>query len=65
MLVRPSLIATSAAVGFAVSVGLYLPTLFAGAGRMPTLATEAVTLQEARTDGIVGVTALLQGGPPP
>ena len=32
------------AVGFAVSAGLYLPTLFAGGGRFVTLTTEAVTL---------------------
>ncbi len=39
MLGRPLLLA--AALGFAVSVALYLPTLFAGAGRFATLATEA------------------------
>jgi putative thiamine transport system permease protein len=39
LLGRPLLLA--AAVGFAVSVALYLPTLFAGAGRFATLATEA------------------------
>lgn len=62
MLVRPLLIAF--AVGFAVSVGLYLPTLFAGAGRVPTLATEAVTLAGGADRRIVGVTALLQAGLP-
>lgn len=39
MLGRPLLLA--AAVGFSVSVAIYLPTLFAGAGRFATLATEA------------------------
>jgi putative thiamine transport system permease protein len=39
MLGRPLLLA--AALGFAVSVAVYLPTLFAGAGRFATLATEA------------------------
>jgi putative thiamine transport system permease protein len=62
MLVRPLLIAF--AVGFAVSVGLYLPTLFAGAGRVATLATEAVTLAGGADRRIVGVTALLQAGLP-
>jgi putative thiamine transport system permease protein len=42
LLLRPLLAA--AAVGFAVSVGQYLPTLFAGAGRLTTLTTEAVAL---------------------
>lgn len=39
LLLRPTL--ASLAFGFAVSVALYLPTLFAGAGRIATLATEA------------------------
>ena len=42
MLLRP--MATAAAIGFAVSVAQYLPTLFIGAGRVATLTTEAVTL---------------------
>lgn len=42
MLLRPLLFA--AAIGVAVSVSQYLPTLFAGAGRIATLTTEAVTL---------------------
>ena len=37
-------ILTAAAVGFAVSVGQYLPTLLIGAGRLPTITTEAVAL---------------------
>ncbi len=32
------------AVGFAVSVAQYLPTLFAGGGRFVTVTTEAVAL---------------------
>jgi putative thiamine transport system permease protein len=35
---------TAAAVGFAVSVGQYLPTQLLGAGRVPTITTEAVAL---------------------
>src|SRR5690606_34411125 len=42
MLLRAARVA--AAVGFAVSVGQYLPTLLIGAGRLPTVTTEAVAL---------------------
>jgi putative thiamine transport system permease protein len=35
---------TAAAVGFAVSIGQYLPTQLLGAGRVPTVTTEAVAL---------------------
>ncbi len=42
-LLRPALLACLA-VGFAVSCGLYLPTLFAGAGRIVTLPVEALAL---------------------
>lgn len=42
MLLRP--VMTAAAVGFAVSVGQYLPTLLLGGGRVATLTTEAVAL---------------------
>ena len=58
MLLRPILIA--AAVGFAVSVGLYLPTLFAGAGRVYTLTTEAVALASGADRQSIGVYALAQ-----
>ena len=37
-------LASSFAIGFAVSVAQYLPTLFIGAGRFATVTTEAVTL---------------------
>ncbi|TVQ38466.1 MAG: ABC transporter permease subunit [Geminicoccaceae bacterium] len=48
-------IATAFAIGFAVSVALYLPTLFAGGGRVRTLALEAVALAGAdrRSAGVV------------
>ncbi len=49
MLLRPVL--TAAAVGFAVSVGQYLPTLLIGAGRVSTLTTEAVALASGGTGG--------------
>lgn len=54
--------ATAFAVGFAVSAALYLPTLFAGAGAVRTLALEAVSLAGAdrRTAGVaVTLLALL------
>ena len=62
MLARP--IGTAFAVGFSVSVALYLPTLFAGAGRIMTLTTEAVTLSSGADRRIVGVTAFLQAALP-
>lgn len=58
ILLRPML--TAAAIGFAVSVAQYLPTLFLGAGRVSTLTTEAVTLSSGGDRRIVGVYALLQ-----
>ena len=58
MLLRPVLIA--GAVGVAVSVAQYLPTLFAGAGRFATLTTEAVTLASGGDRRVVGVYAFLQ-----
>ncbi|MCU0983979.1 MAG: ABC transporter permease subunit [Acetobacteraceae bacterium] len=58
IMLRPVLIA--AAVGFAVSVGQYLPTLFAGAGRIATLTTEAVTLAGGSDRRVVGAYALVQ-----
>ena len=58
MLLRPVL--TAAAVGFAVSIGLYLPTLLIGAGRWPTITTEAVALAAGGDRRVIGATALLQ-----
>ena len=58
LLLRPLLAAC--AVGFAVSVGQYLPTLFAGGGRMTTLTTEAVALASGADRRITAVYALLQ-----
>ncbi len=58
MLVRPVL--TAAAVGFAVSVGLYLPTLLIGAGRWPTITTETVALASGGNRNVLGATALVQ-----
>ncbi|QYK42419.1 MAG: ABC transporter permease subunit [Paracoccaceae bacterium] len=58
LLLRPILIA--AAVGFSVSVALYLPTLFLGGGRIATLTTEAVTLSSGADRRVLGVLATLQ-----
>ena len=61
-LLRRSLTA-SAAVGFAVSVTQYLPTLYIGAGRFATVTTEAVTLaagaQRSLTSAYAGLQFLL------
>ncbi|MDN5788112.1 ABC transporter permease, partial [Pseudorhodobacter sp.] len=62
MLLRP--LAVAAAIGFAVSVAQYLPTLFMGAGRVATLTTEAVTLSSGSDRRVVGVYAVLQAGLP-
>ncbi|WP_340116838.1 ABC transporter permease subunit [Pelagibius sp. 7325] len=58
MLLRPVLFAL--AVGFAVSVAQYLPTLFAGGGRFVTLTTEAVGLAAGGDRRVIGVYAFLQ-----
>ena len=58
VLLRPVL--TAAAIGFAVSVAQYLPTLIMGAGRVATLTTEAVTLSSGADRRVVGVYATLQ-----
>jgi putative thiamine transport system permease protein len=53
MLLRPLLIAM--AVGFAVSVAQFLPTLFAGGGRFGTLATETLSLAAGGDRRIIGL----------
>lgn len=57
-------VAVAAAVGFAVSVAQYLPTLFAGAGRYATISTEAVTLASGANRRIIGVYAVAQAALP-
>jgi putative thiamine transport system permease protein len=56
-------LAGSAAVGFAVSVAQYLPTLYIGAGRFASVTTEAVTLaagaQRSLTSAYAGLQFLL------
>jgi len=58
MMLRPIL--TAVAVGFAVSVGQYLPTLLTGAGRVQTLTTEAVALASGGNRRIISIYALAQ-----
>lgn len=58
MLIRPIL--TALAVGFAVSVGQYLPTILIGEGRLSTITTEAVALASGNNRRVIGVYALLQ-----
>ncbi len=55
----PALLA-AAAIGFAVSVGLYLPTLLIGAGRISTITTEAVALASGNNRRVIGTYALAQ-----
>ncbi len=62
ILLRPLLAAT--AIGMAVSAGQYLATLFAGGGRMATLATEAVTLASGGDRRVLGVYATVQAALP-
>lgn len=52
------------AIGFAVSCSLYLPTLFAGEGRVATLASEAVALAGGADRRITAVLALSQAALP-
>lgn len=53
-------LAASAAVGFAVSVAQYLPTLYLGAGRWATVTTEAVTLAAGAQRSLTSAYAGLQ-----
>ncbi|NBE08806.1 ABC transporter permease [Paragemmobacter ruber] len=58
MLLAPVL--TASAVGIAVSVGQYLPTLLIGGGRVETLTTEAVALSSGGNRRLIGAYAVLQ-----
>jgi putative thiamine transport system permease protein len=53
-------VAIACAVGFAVSVAQYLPTVFAGNGRLATLTTEAVTLAAGSDRRVTGAFAWVQ-----
>jgi putative thiamine transport system permease protein len=54
----------AAALGFAVSVAQYLPTLFLGGGRIATLTTEAVALSSGSDRRVAAVHASLQAALP-
>ena len=58
LLLRPILMAL--ALGFAISIAQYLPTLLIGAGRVPTITTEAVALASGGNRRLIGVYALIQ-----
>ena len=58
ILLKPIL--ASFALGFAVSIAQYLPTLFAGAGRITTVTTETVALAASGNRRLIGVYALVQ-----
>ena len=58
LILRPALIAF--AVGFSVSIAQYMPTLWLGAGRYPTLTTEAVALSSGGSTAILAAQALWQ-----
>ncbi|WP_444985010.1 ABC transporter permease [Halomonas mongoliensis] len=62
MLLAPLL--TAGAVGLAVSIGQYLPTQLLGAGRVPTVTTEAVSLAAGGDRRLIGVWALVQASLP-
>lgn len=53
-------VAIAAAVGFAVSVTQYLPTLLIGAGRITTVTTEAVALSASANRRLIGIWAIAQ-----
>ena len=55
-----SSLASACAVGFAVSVAQYLPTLFIGAGRFSTVTTEAVTRAAGAQRSLTSAYAALQ-----
>lgn len=57
MLLRPIL--TAAAIGGAVSIGQYLPTVLMGGGRVQTLTTEAVALASGGDLRAIGVFAIV------
>ncbi|MDP2696635.1 ABC transporter permease [Thalassospira sp.] len=58
LLLRAVLVAL--AIGFAVSIGQYLPTLLIGAGRFATITTEAVALAAGGDRRMIGIYGLLQ-----
>lgn len=62
LLLRP--VAAAAALGFAVSVAQYLATMFAGGGRIATLASEAIGMASGADRRLLGVVAFAQAALP-
>ena len=58
LLLEPILFAF--AIGFAVSIALYVPTIFSGAGRISTITTETVNLSAGSNRKYLGVYTSLQ-----
>jgi putative thiamine transport system permease protein len=58
-MLAPAII-TALFVGISVSVALYLPSLFAGAGRITTMTLEAVALASGGSRAMAGVATMLQ-----
>jgi putative thiamine transport system permease protein len=58
VLMKP--IMAAMAIGFAVSIAQYLPTLFAGGGRFDTVTTEAVALSAGGNRRTLAIQAVLQ-----
>ena len=58
-LLAPTII-TALFTGTAVSIALYLPSLFAGAGRIGTVTLEAVALASSGSRSMAGIAAMLQ-----
>ena len=55
---------TAVMLGLAISLSLYLPTQILGAGRIPTLTTEAIALVSSGNRSTIGTWALLQSALP-
>ncbi|NRG16171.1 ABC transporter permease subunit [Rhizobiales bacterium] len=53
-------VATASALGFAVSIAQYLPTVLIGAGRVETVTTEAVALASGGNRRLIAIHACLQ-----
>ena len=51
---------TAMFIGISVSMALYLPTVFVGAGRINTITVEAVSLASGGSRGPAGLAAMLQ-----
>lgn len=51
---------TAAAIGAAISISQFLPTQLLGAGRVPTITTEAVALASGGNRNIISVWAMMQ-----